>query len=150
MKNLWSISSCKSRMPAVSRNRSCNNGPIWTDHHRQHSSIITQHSDCYLPFRRTDRWLAMLYGPVWRLRPPAGTDPPPPARYISPRNFLQMWWRFTGWKLDSDKDLWLIRRAQRNTPSIWASRWDDEVCLLPVGIDETLVALVSGWTLRLG
>lgn len=74
----------------------------------------------------------------------------PPARYISPRNFLQMWWRFTGCKLDSDKDLRLIRRAQRNTPSIWASRWDDEVCLLPVGIDETLVALVSGWTLRLG
>lgn len=31
----------------------------------------------------------------------------PPARYISPRNFLQMWWRFTGCKLDSDKDLWL-------------------------------------------
>lgn len=64
-------------MPAVSRNRSCNNGPIWTDHHRQHSSIITPHSDCYLPFRRTDRWLAMLYGPVCRDR-----SPPPPARAI--------------------------------------------------------------------
>ena len=148
MKNLWSISSRKSRMPAASRNRSCNNGPIWTDHHRQHSSIITPHSDCYLPLRRTDRWPAMLYGPVWRLRLPAGTDPPP--RYISPRNFLQMWWKFTGRKMDSDKDLWLIRRAQRNTSSIWESRWENAVCLVPVGIDETLVALVSGGSLRLG
>lgn len=48
------------------------NGPIWTDHHQQHSSIITPCADCYLPSGSTNQWLAMLYGPMCDLHLPEG------------------------------------------------------------------------------
>lgn len=85
------------------------NGPIWTDHHQQRSSIITPCSHCYLPFGSSNRWLEVLYDSV--------CDQQRPLRapcYIT-KDFLQMQWRFTGRKMDGDKDLGLL--WERSTSS---------------------------------